>query len=439
MSASPPLDAARVAVCVPDNSGRLIGKRLPASRFEEAAGAGMPMPNFHLVTGPENRPYSNLRVTGPNTGFRNGKLRIDRETRFAVPGDEDTAWFLADALDEAGRDVEQSPRRILSRQVQRLEAAGLTASAASELEFFLFDQTYAELASGDYREFRPFHHRHGDNDLLVTGTVTPFLDRLTADLAAAGLEVDQVQGEGGTGQLEVNIRPAAPLRAADQHVVFKHVVKARALLEGRAVTFMAKPFEHESGSGGHMHLGLRDRDGQALLRAGEAPDGLAASFLAGILAFTGDFMPLYAPSANSYRRFVPGAFTPLNAAWAWENRSCMIRLTGAGRNARFEFRLPGADCNPYFAYAALFASGLEGVARGLALPPATSGDAGDADLPQLPRDLTEAVARFSGSEVARAALGTDVHDHLVGLVENELAILRRRVTDWDLRRGFETA
>ena len=361
MSASALMGAGRVAVCVPDNLGRLIGKRLPATRFDEAAGDGMPMPNFHLVTGPENRPHSNMRITGPHTGFRNGRLRIARETRFTVPGDPETAWFLADALDESGCLVEQAPRRILSRQIERLGAAGLTASAASELEFFLFDQTYAELASGDYRDLRPFHHRHGDNDLLVTGIVTPFLDQLADDLAAAGLEVDQVQGEGGAGQLEVNIRPAAPLRAADQHVLFKHVVKARALLEGRAVTFMAKPFESESGSGGHIHLGLRDRAGQALLGAGEVPDGLAASFLAGILAFTGDFMPMHAPSANSYRRFVPGAFTPLNAAWAWENRSCMVRLTGTARNARFEVRLPGADCNPYFAYAALLASGLAGM------------------------------------------------------------------------------
>jgi glutamine synthetase len=174
----------------------------------------------------------------------------------------------------------------------------------------------------------------------VTGIVTPFLDRLADDLTAAGLDVDQVQGEGGTGQLEVNIRPATIMRAADQHVVFKHVVKARALLERCAVTFMAKPFENESGSGGHMHLGLRDGDGQALLRAGEMPDGLAASFLAGILAFTADFMPMHAPSANSYRRFVPGAFTPLNAAWAWENRSCMLRLTGAGPERAF--RVPSA-------------------------------------------------------------------------------------------------
>jgi glutamine synthetase len=131
----------RIAVCVPDNSGRLIGKRLPASRFDEAAGDGMPMPNFHLVTGPENRPYANLRVTGPHTGFRNGRLRIDRETLFAVPGDEGTAWFLADALGETGGPVEEAPRRILLRQLERLQAAGLTASCASELEFFLFDQS----------------------------------------------------------------------------------------------------------------------------------------------------------------------------------------------------------------------------------------------------------------------------------------------------------
>lgn len=428
-----------IAVCTPDNCGRLIGKRLSPDRYDEAATVGMPMPNFHLVTGLDNRPHEALRITGPHTGFRNGRLRIDPDAAFRVPGEAATMWFLADVHDQDGSMVEQAPRTLLRRQIDRLAAAGLTASMASELEFYLFEQSFAEAAENDYRQLRPFHHRHGDNDLFVTGVARGFLDALTGDLEAADIRADQIQGEGGAGQLEVNLRPAHPLAACDRHAIFKHVLKSRARLEGRAVTFMAKPFDDQAGSGGHVHLCLQGADGATLLEEGETPAGPAASFLAGLLAYSGDFMALHAPYANSYRRFHRGSFTPLTQSWAWHNRSCLVRLTGSGASARFEVRLPGADANPYFVYAAILAAGLAGIERALSLPAPVIGSAERADRPSLPRDLSEARLAFAGSDVARSAFGEEVHQHLAGLVEVELEIERRHVTDRDRLRCFEPA
>ncbi|MBS3649385.1 hypothetical protein KEU06_12265 [Pseudaminobacter sp. 19-2017] len=426
-------------ICVPDNCGRLIGKRQPADRLAEAKESGMAMPNFHLVTGLENQPHLSLEVTGVHTGFRNGTLRPDLESRFRVPGDGNVDYYLADAYDAGHAEVPQAPRSMLKRQLGRLAEAGLTASMASELEFYLFDQSFAELAEADYRTFRPFHHRNADNDLFVTGIAGPFLEQMVEDLSAAGISVDQIQGEGGVGQLEINVTPSHPLKACDQHAIFKHVARTRAFLAGRSITFMAKPFDHSAGSGGHIHLCLRDAEGRTLLTEGETPSGRAASFIAGILAYTGDFMVMHAPYANSYRRLRRGNFTPVNGTWAWDNRTCLVRLTGAGKSARFEFRLPGADANPYFAYAGLIAAGLAGIEADLPLPPATAGDAGSADLPSLPSDLTEAMAAFRGSSVAHDAFGPAVHRHLAGLVAEELEITRTHVTDWDRRRGFEAA
>ena len=428
-----------IAICVPDNCGRLIGKRQPATRLPEALGRGMAMPNFHLVTGLDNKPHAGFAVTGPHAGFPNGRLRADPDSRFVVPGEPATGYYIADALDAAGNPVEEAPRAMLRRQLGRLKAAGLSALMASELEFYLLAQSYPEAARADYRGLEPFHHRHGDNDLLVIGRADGFIEAIVADLAQAGLAVDQVQGEGGTGQLEVNIAPAEPLKACDQHAVFKHVVKARAHLTGRAVTFMAKPFEAEAGSGGHIHLCLRDADSRTLLREDETPSGPAAHFIAGVLAYTGDLMILHLPYANSYRRMRAGSFVPLNCGWGWDNRSCLVRLTGEGAAARLEFRIPGADANPYFSYAGLLAAGLAGIEAELALPAPVAGDAGEASLPLLPRDLTEALIRFESSQVARAALGEAVHRHLTGLARAELEIERGHVTDWDLRRGFEVA
>lgn len=429
----------QIAICVPDNCGRLIGKHQPGDRLAEAETTGMAMPNFHLITGLENKPYSSFEVAGAHTGFRNGTLRPDRESLFRVPGDADVDYYIADAYDGDGAMVEQAPRTILKRQLARLAQAGLTASMASELEFCLFDQSFSALAEADYRSLRPYYHRHGDNDLFVTGIVQSFLRQIEEDLTAAGLSVDQIQGEGGLGQLEINVRPSHPLKACDQHAIFKHVVRTRAFLSGRSVTFMAKPFDDEAGSGAHVHLCLKDTDGRPLLVEGETPRGVGAAFIAGILAHTRDFMLLHAPYANSYRRLRKGNFTPLNGTWAWDNRTCLVRLTGKGNGARFEFRLPGADANPYFVYAGLIAAGLAGIEAGLTLPPPTTGDAGGVDLPSLPRDLTEALDAFRHSTVARDAFGPPVHRHLAALGAEELDIQRLHVTDWDRRRGFEAA
>ncbi|MGE0238389.1 MAG: glutamine synthetase family protein [Parvibaculaceae bacterium] len=429
----------QIAICVPDNCGRLIGKRQPAARLAEARASGMAMPNFHLVTGLENKPYSTFAVAGAHTGFRNGALRPDLESLFKVPGESDIDYYIADAYDGAAAEVPQAPRSILKRQLVRLAEAGLAASMASELEFYLFERSFAALAETDYRDLRPFYHRHGDNDLFVTSIVDPFLRQIEEDLTAAGLSVDQIQGEGGIGQLEINVRPSHPLKACDHHAIFKHVVRMRAFLAGKSVTFMAKPFDESAGSGAHIHLCLKGADDRPLLVEGQQPRGVAASFIAGILAHAGDFTFLHAPYANSYRRLRKGNFTPLNASWAWDNRTCLVRLTGTGKSARFEFRLPGADANPYFAYAGLIAAGLAGIEGGLALPSPVTGDAGGVDLPPLPRDLTEALAAFRDSPVARDAFGPDVHHHLTALGEEELDIERLHVTDWDRRRGFEAA
>ncbi len=431
------LGAKEIAICVPDNCGRLIGKRVPRERLAEALGRGLPMPNFHLVTGIDNKPLPAMQVTGSHTGFRNGRLRADELSRFRVPDEPSTDYYIADALDAVGNPVPEAPRSMLRNQIARLQSHGLRARFASELEFYLFDQSYRELASTGYLDLRPYHHRHGDNDLFVTGIASAFLNQVVEDLGSAGVVVDQVQGEGGIGQLEINVKPNEPLVACDQHAIFKHIVKIRAMLCNRSVTFMAKPFQESAGSGGHVHLCLSTADGEVLLSESKPPRGIAASFIAGVLSHSRAFMAMHVPYANSYRRLRRGSFTPLNVGWAWENRSCLVRLTGSENSSRFEFRLPGADANPYFVYTALIAAGVAGIQENLALPAAISGDSSEADLPSLPRDLTEAVQAFENSSVTAAALGTGVHAHLANLFRHELDIDRGLVTNWDLRRCFE--
>jgi glutamine synthetase len=396
------------------------------------------MPDYFLVTGVDNRPYGDLDVTGYHTGFNNGVLRPLTATRFTLPTEPDTAFFLADAVRADGTPYAEAVRNILARQIARLAAHGLTASVASELEFYLYRTSYAEAFAGDYRTLTPFYHRHADNDILNAGFAEPFLAAVRAAMAANGIACEATQGEGGIGQYEINIRHAEPLAMADSHVLFKHVVKAIAQERGLAATFMAKPAESEAGSGGHVHLSLYDGSGAPALGADGTLGALGRAFLAGLLSYTPELTLLHAPFVNSYRRLQPGSFAPANVCWSGDNRTAMVRVLG-GAVTRFELRLPGADMNPYLSFAAILAAGLAGIDRQLAPPPPIAGSAYGQDLPTVPGDLGEAIALFADSALAAEAFTPAVHKHLVALACKERDEHRRAVTGWQLRRYFDTA
>lgn len=432
--------ARAVVVCTPDACGRLMGKQRPVRDWSRLAAHGLSMPDFHLVTGLENRPLSGFSAAGAELGFRNGRLLPDPAAAFVSPGDPATMHVIADVLTDDGREVAEAPRQILKAQIARLEAAGVTGSCASELEFYVFRQSFGDLHAQRYATLEPLYHRHGDNDVLVSAICAPFCRVVEEALAACGISVDQFQGEGGAGQFEVNVEPSHPLQAADEHVVFKHVVKAAAHAAGHAVTFLAKPCEADAGSGGHIHLSLRTQTGANALGGSDGQlSPFGQGFLAGLLAFTPELTLLHAPYANSYRRLVPGSFTPLRSTWGWDNRTALVRLIRGRDGPRLEFRLPGADANPYHAYAGVIAAGLGGVESGLAAPVEKIGAAEPRESLEIPGDLTEALARFAASAIAREAFGDAVHAHICGHARHELGATRRAVTSWEVARGFENA
>jgi glutamine synthetase len=432
--------AENVALCVPDNAGRLIGKRLPVQRWPEVRASGMPMPNYHLVTGIENHPLEGLEVSGLHTGFPNGVLRPCEETMRLLPWEPHTAIVLCDAYSAAGELVEEAPRSILRCQVTRLEGLGLRAGFASELEFYLFRTSYAEAHRGNYRSLEPSYHRQADNDVLIAGYDEGFIRQIRLAMAALGIPINASQGEGGEGQHEVNLVHADPLTMADRHVLYKHGVKALAQAAGLSATFMAKIDPDKSGSSFHVHISLTDREGGSLMSKGaDQLSPLGCSFLAGLLAFTPEMTLLHAPYANSYRRLQPGSFAPSNATWGWDNRTVMIRVVGDPKDLRFEFRVPGADANPYVSFAAILAAGIEGIEQALDPPSPIVGNAYDTNAEHLPADLGEAVALFAESDLAGRAFGAKVHRHLAALGGLERDAARRGVTDWDFRRGFESS
>lgn len=427
-----------VAVCVPDNAGRLIGKRIPAGRWPDILADGLPMPNFHLITGIENQPLDGLGVTGLHSGFPNGILRPRPETLCRPTWEPSSAFVLSDVEDAEGQTVEQAPRSILKRQVARLDDLCLKATFASEIEFYLFRTPYQEARASQYHALAPSYHLHADNDILIAGYDQEFVRSILHAMDSIGIEIDQWQGEGGPGQHEINLHYTGPVQMADRHVLYKHGVKALAQARRLSATFMAKPFTDQAGSSCHVHLCLY-RAGQPAL----GTDGLSSlgrSFLAGLLAYSPELTLLHAPYGNSYKRLQPGSFAPINPTWGWDNRTCMIRVVGRGQACRFEFKIPGADANPYLSFSAILTAGLAGLEESLDPPEPIRGNAyAEGGASRLPADLTEAVAAFASSQIAKQAFSPSVHAHLLGIGKQELAGARQHVTDWELRRGFENA
>jgi glutamine synthetase len=259
---------------------------------------------------------------------------------------------------------------------------------------------------------------------------------------AAGIPVEFSKGEWGPGQAELNLKYAEALEMADRHVIYKNGVKEIAFLQQRAVTFMAKWNYGLAGSSCHVHTSLvGSEDGKPVFA--DASGGYSDTFkqfIAGQLALAQDITLFLAPYINSYKRFQAASFAPTKAIWSRDNRTAGFRVVGSGPSLRVECRIPGADANPYLAFAALLAAGLHGIEQGLELGPAFEGDAYQSEaIPQIPKTLRAASASLERSEALRAAFGEPVVEHYLHCGRWEQFEYDRRITDHELIRGFERA
>jgi glutamine synthetase len=431
-----------VVVAVPDLLGRLAGARLSAPYFlDETLTRGFPACAYLLASDVD-------RVTGPGygidawgSGFGDLLLRPDLATLRVLPWEEGTAGVLADAAWPGGEPVELAPRQVLRTQLDALAAQGLRALAGTELEFLVFAEDYRQAHERGYAGLRPAGWHNGDYALTGLSELEPLTRRIRRAMTAAGMAVETARGECHPGQYEIVFRYADALTTCDNHVLYKTGAKRIAAAEGVALTFMAR-YDEGEGNSCHVHLSLRSPTGEPVFAGPGTGDraGMSAlmeHFVAGQLACLADFTLLYAPTVNSYKRLRPGGFAPVGVAWGRDNRTCPVRVVGAGEGLRIEHRVPGGDANPYLAVAAMLAAGRYGIARELPLGPACVGNAFDADLPRLPSTLGEALRRWEGSTVAREAFGERVVDHFAHAARVEWEAFGGAVTDWERRRGFE--
>jgi glutamine synthetase len=428
-----------VLVAMTDMQGRLQGKRLTARHFlEEVLEHGAESCNYLLAVDVDMRTVDGYAMSSWERGYGDMVLVPDLDTLRTVPWQEGTAMVLADVAWPDGSEVLASPRQILRRQLARLAERGWSANAGTELEFLVFRDTYEQAWRKGYRELEPANLYNVDYSLLGTARVEPLIRRIRNDMTAAGMVVEDSKGECNFGQHEINFHYADALRTADEHSIYKNGAKEIAALEGMAITFMAK-FDEREGNSCHIHFSLADLSTTPPTPLFAREQGLFQSFLAGQLACLREMTLLLAPHINSYKRYAAASFAPTAVAWGHDNRTCSLRVVGHGPSLRFENRVGGADLNPYLALAAIIASGLHGVERGLELEPAFEGNAyaAAAERQRLPGSLAHARELFAASDVARSAFGEDVVAHYLNAADVELDAFGAAVTDWERVRGFE--
>ncbi len=420
----PEIEAAEVFAV--DLNGICRGKLVPIGKLG-ALGEGrvrMPVSALALDVFGSDVPETRLAI---ERGDPDGPLRPVPDTLTPMLwAARPTAQVICSLSDTDGGPCAYDPRTVLARLVAAAEARGITATMAFELEFYLVD---AEAP----RPPAPWgHDRAQIYELERLRAFDPVLSAISEAAAGAGAEVETAICEFGPGQMELNLgHVVGPLRAADRLVLLKRAIRGAARAEGLDATFMPKPYGGEAGSGLHLHVSLHDGE-RALFDAGAgpAPSPEAAHALAGLCASMGDLMLLWAPSANAYRRFQPGSYAPLSAAWGLDNRGVALRMPEtAGPGARIEHRVSGADANPYLVAAGVLAGILEGLEAAAPPPPPARAEAGPAEGAALPRSWAEAEARFAESALARRWLGPELVRVLTAQKRQERATLLSRVSD----------
>lgn len=433
-----------VVVTSADVTGRLVGKRFSPHAFRRMLHDGVPLSSCVLGWDVDQWPGPVQEYTGHHTGWHDVRLVPDLGTLRPATWLERTAICVADFVELASDElVAVAPRTILRRQLDRLGDLGLLPQVASELEFALYRGTYDGGRTLGYESLQPTTLARADYTIQAGDQHEPFFSRAREALAASNLGPWTSQVEWGLGQWEINLEYQDALEMADRHILFKLAMRGLAAASGMAVTFMAKPFADTTGSSCHLHLSLVDGVGANVFHDATAAghvSGTLRSAVGGVLERAPELMLFYAPTVNSYRRTTGGEFSGNGLSWGFDSRmvSCRV-LTESAESTRLEWRVPGADANPYLAIAGLLASAADGIAIGTDPGEPLMGHDFERPVPPLPSTLGEAVAAFRDGAFATEALGKDVVAHYAeaGRWEWEQFLAPGAVGEWERRRYFE--
>lgn len=428
-----------VVVGFTDHYGRLMGKRFDASFFlDSGLHEGTHACDYLLTVDMDMEPVEGYAFSNWQGGYGDFHLVPDISTLRSAAWAEHAALVLCDVESNATHEpIAVAPRSILRRQIERLAGSGFEAAAASELEFFLYRDSYRDAHTKGYEHLETAGWYVEDYHLLQGARTEDYVGAARRVLSASGVPVENSKGEAATGQHELNIRYADVMAMADRHVIMKQAMKELADQQGVAVTFMAKPHADRPGSSCHLHLSLW-HDGQNAFTTNDGGESdIFRWFLAGWMKHTAELMPFYAPTINSYKRYQHQSWAPTRLTWSHDNRTASFRVVGEGQSRRIECRLPGADTNPYLAFAAALASGLDGIEQQLEPPAELMGDGYTTEADHIETTLSAAAARFGASTAARGFFGDAVIEHYHHHFSAEVSAYEAAVTDWERHRYFE--
>ncbi len=428
-----------VILVFPDMQGRWMGKRATGRHVAETvAGHGTHACAYLLTVDMEMDPVPGYQLTSWSRGYQDFMLTPDAGAIWYPAWQPGSAIVICDVEDDEHEPIAVAPRQVLKAQLARAAAAGFSVKMASELEFYLLRETYESATKKRWHELETFgsyiedyHILQGFKEEFVVGEIRNLMEK-------SGIPVETSKGEWGPGQHEINLGYSGALEMADWHTIYKHGAKEIAMQKGVSLTFMAKYDSKLAGSSCHIHTSLWDKAGKkALFAEGGKPGKLFRQFLAGQMTLARELSFFYAPTINSYKRYQSSTFAPTRIAWARDNRTCGFRVVGEGASLRIENRIPGADVNPYLAFAATISAGLYGIENELEPPAELKGNAYEADTAPVPKTLNEAIALLEKSKAARAAFGDEVFEHYLHTAKAEQAAFDRAVTCWERERNFE--
>ena len=375
-------------------------------------------------------------------GFADLHATLRPETLRQLPWENGLPFLLADFADTSGPGAAACPRSLLKRVVVKAKEMGFNARFGPEYEWFVYRETPSSLAEKGYHNPQSLTPGMFGYSGLRTGQNADYFNDLFRQLGDFGVELEGLHTETGPGVLEAAISHQSALEAADRAILFKQGVKQISYRHGLLASFMAKPQADLPGCGGHLHQSLW-RDGENVFHDANDKHGMSDTFrhyLAGQLALLPVLLPLFAPTVNSYKRYVAGSWAATRANWGVDNRTVALRvIPGGAKSCRLETRVPGADANPYLVIAASLAAGLHGIEHKLELTaPPVMGSAYEQQVGQLlPADLGAAAGAMAVEGPHWDLLGQDFLRHFLDTRRWEWQQYQRAVTDWEVRRYLE--
>lgn len=430
-------------VAIFDTNGLLRGQKVSRKNLEGILEKGMGMSPVQLALDPTDAILPIPGVSDDDANFHDAPLQVDQSSLRNIPfeAEGDDLLLLANFT---GNNAGLCPRSILSNIIAKGKTMGLHAKYGMELEYTLFNETSASLAAKGFRNLEPAT-AHASHDLVIYQTSQASWYTDVADMCEdLDINLSKMHEEIGPGFMEACVGPGMDLETADQTALLKNFMRVLAMQQDKTVTYMSRWSEQSDSQSTHVHISLLDDDGKPAFWDESGEHNMSDTFryfIGGLQKYLGGMMLLFAPTVNSYRRFVEGTFAPPMLSWGFENRTSCFRVVGeAAGDIRVENRLPGADSHPHLTMAASLAAGFAGIAEQCEPTAETTGNGyipGIATGEEFPRQMADAITALRESAHAREWLGNQFVDAFSASREGQLAEFQAKVPDVELMRFFE--